>query len=178
MSDTITRILHWGFGCLLLVILSIGFYMTRTDFSAFLYQTHKSLGVIFSFLMGIRLYWQIRHPWKLTVLENKTERKVRGVTHWLLMFLFFVMPVLGLMCSGFSGFGVFLFDIELIPENFNLEGAVVPFNTTLYEAGKFLHKLLAKVFIVLIFLHVMAVLKHHFINKGTALMKMLGRKSR
>lgn len=173
MKNNITRILHWGFACLLLVILGIGFYMTRTDFSPFLYQMHKSLGVIFCLLMGIRLYWQIRHPWKLAFLENKFERVIRNVTHWSLMILFFVMPLLGLMCSGFSGFGIHFINIEIIPENMNLEGAIVPFNSDLYEVSKFLHKLLAKLFIALIFLHIVAVLKHHFINKDSTLIKML-----
>ncbi|WP_420321371.1 cytochrome b [Flagellimonas sp.] len=173
MKDNITRILHWGFACLLLVILGIGFYMTRTEFSPFLYQMHKSLGVIFSLLIGIRLYWQIKHPWKLATLKNKYERTIRNVIHCGLMILFFVMPILGLMCSGFSGFGISLFNLEIVPENFNVDGTVEPINEVLYKTAKFFHKLLAKVFAVLIFMHVAAVLKHHFINKDGTLTKML-----
>ena len=173
-KDNITRILHWGFACFVLVILGIGFYMTNTEYSPYLYQMHKSLGVIFSLLIGIRLYWRIRHPWKSSAVENKYERIVRGVAHWLLMLLFFVMPILGLMCSGFSGFGVYLFNMEIIPQNINLEGDVEPFNINFYEMGKLLHKLLAKIFAALIFLHIIAVLKHHFIDKDITLKRMLG----
>lgn len=172
-KDNITRILHWGFACFILILLCIGFYMTNTEYSPFLYQMHKSLGVIFSMLIGIRFYWRIRHPWKSSALQNKKEKQARNIIHILLMLLFFVMPILGLMCSGYSGFGVYLFDIEFIPQNINLAGQVEPFNIDLYESGKFLHKLLAKIFAALILLHIAAVLKHHFINKENTLTNML-----
>lgn len=178
MKDNITRILHWGFACFIIVILGIGFYMTNTEYSPYLYQMHKSLGVFFSLLIGVRIYWRIRHPWKSTTLENKYERKVRSVTYRLFMLLFFFMPILGLMCSAFSGFGVHLFDIEIIPQNLNLEGKVKPFNSNFYEVSKFLHKLLAKIFAALILLHISGILKHHFINKNNTLIRMLNNKKK
>ncbi len=172
-ENNITRFLHWGFAGFVFVILGIGFYMTNTEYSPYLYQMHKSFGVIFSLLIGVRFYWRIQHPWKSSAVESKYEGQIRDITHRLFMYLFFVMPILGLICSGFSGFGVCLFNLEIVPQNINFEGKVEPFNTDVYEMGKFLHKLLAKIFVTLIFLHIAAVLKHHFIDKDNTLISML-----
>jgi len=83
------------------------------------------------------------------------------------------MPITGLLNSGFSGFSVHFFDLILIPENTDAAGNNEPFNITIYETAKLVHKLLAYFFTLLIFLHIVAALKHHFVNKDNTLRNML-----
>lgn len=150
--------------------------MKSIEFSLVLFQWHKSLGVIFSALIGIRIYWSIRHPWKSSFVGNKFEVFARSNTHTLLLVLLIAMPVTGLLSSAYSGFSVHLFDLIIVPENINAVGEVEPFNTAIYKAAKISHKVLAYTFATLIFLHILAVLKHHFIDKDRTLLKMLNGK--
>ena len=172
-KDNITRILHWFFACFVLVMLGIGIYMTKTEFYLPTYQWHKSLGVIFFLLIWIRLYWSIKHPWQSSFVGNKNSRLARAVTHWLLLFMLIAMPVTGLLNSGFSGRSVHLFDLIIIPENFNSAGEAEPFNAYIYETFKLIHRWLAYIFLALIIVHIGVVLKHHFIDKDDVLKNML-----
>lgn len=175
-EDKISRILHWGFACFVIMMLGIGIYMKNTEYSLVLFQWHKSLGVIFSALIGIRIYWSIRHPWKSPFVGNKYETLARSSAHTLLLVSLIAMPVTGLLSSGYSGYSVHLFDLIIIPENINQAGEVEPFNATFYKIAKISHKVLAYSFTALILLHIAAVLKHHFINKDRTLLKMLNGK--
>lgn len=172
-KDNITRILHWFFACFVLVMFGIGIYMTKTEFSLPVYNWHKSLGVIFFLLIGIRVYWSIKHPWKSSFVGNKKEKFARGVSHWSLLFMLIAMPVLGLLSSGYSGWSVHIFDLVIIPENFNSAGEVEPFNAYIYETSKLLHRWLAYIFLAIIILHIGVVLKHHLIDKDDVLKNML-----
>ena len=161
-KDNITRTLHWFFACFVFVMLGIGIYMTKTEFSLPIYQWHKSLGVIFFLLIGIRLYRSIKHPWQSSFVGNKNEKLARSITHGLLLILLIAMPVTGLLNSGFSGWSVHLFDLIIIPVNINSAGEVEPFNASVYEAFKLIHRWLAYVFLTLIILHIGEVLKTSF----------------
>ena len=172
-KGNITRTLHWFFACFVFVMLGIGIYMTKTEFYLPVYQWHKSLGVIFFLLIWIRLYRSIKHPWQSSFVGNKNEKLARGISHGLLLFMLIAMPVTGLLNSGFSGWSVHLFDLIIIPENFNSAGEVEPFNATIYETFKLLHRWLAYIFLAFIILHIVVVLKHHFIDKDDVLKHML-----
>ena len=169
-KDKVTRFLHWGFAYFVLTMLALGFTMTNTEFSPNLYYLHKSLGVIFSVLIGFRLYWRITQPWQSSTAHKKNS--LVHYTHTILVILLCMMPITGLLNSGFSGFSVHLFDFVIVPENINAAGNNEPFNATIYETAKLVHKLLAYFFTMLIFLHIIAALKHHFIEKDNTLRKM------
>ena len=83
------------------------------------------------------------------------------------------MPVTGLLSSAYSSWSVHFFDFTIVPKNINSLGKVEPFNVDIYETVKFLHRIFAYSFTILISLHVFAVLKHHFINKDQTLLEML-----
>lgn len=169
---TITRILHWGFAAFVLVMLGLGIYMKNTEFSLTVYEWHKSLGVIFSMLIGIRLYWRIKNPWQSSAVGQKYEGLVFGM-HTLLLSLLIMVPLMGMINSAFSGYSLHLFDYIIVPKNFDAAGNIVAFNESIYKTAVYIHKLLAYTLTGLILLHVSAALKHHFINKDMTLTKML-----
>lgn len=150
--------------------------MTHTEYNSDLFTWHKSLGVIFSLTIGMRIYWATRFPWKSSTKLNKYEGFARTNIHRSLIILFILMPVTGLLSSAYSGWSVHFFELTIVPKNINSLGKVEPFNAKVYETVKFLHKILAYCFTTLISLHVIAVLKHHFINKDRTLLEMLKRK--
>ena len=168
----VTRIIHWSFACFLVTMLSIGFYMKNTAYSPDLYQIHKSLGVLFCLLVLGRLYWRIKHPWQSSSQGANKARLVKGV-HLALIALMLLMPITGFMLSALSGFGIHLFGTFIVPEYFDAAGKITPINDTIYQASKTLHNIFAYTFSILITGHILAALKHHFVNKDNTLKLML-----
>jgi cytochrome b561 len=171
-KETVTRGIHWGFACFIFIMLGIGFYMTNSEYSLETYEVHKSLGVIFFILMGIRLYWRVRHPWQSLATQGKYGILVH-YSHVFLLGLLCAMPITGLLSSGFSGWGIYLFDWELLPQHFDADGIVAPVHGGAYKAAKFLHMVFAYSFTGLILIHISAVLKHHFFDRDDTLIRML-----
>jgi len=89
--NTITRIIHWGFSLLLISMLCLGFYMKNTQYSPNLYQIHKSLGVLFCFLVIARLIWRLKHPWQSSSQGSNNAKLVKYM-HLTLLILMGLMP--------------------------------------------------------------------------------------
>ncbi len=175
MSDDkqhVTRLIHWGMALLILSLIVLGFYMaTMQDHGV--YPLHKSLGVIAFVAIFIRVCWRIKHPWESAMKGDKTEKLVH-YAHLVILLLLVLMPISGLMLSGFGGYGVALFGMELIPSNFNEAGQAIAFNRTLSDLGYGAHPIIAYVLSALLAAHILAALKHHFIDKDITLKRMLG----
>lgn len=166
-----TRTLHWIMALLLITIITIGFYMTYAkDFE--IYSFHKSLGVTALIFLVARLYWRFKQPWQSVSVGTK-HQKIVHVTHVSLLTLTAMMLFTGIVYSGFSGYGVALFGLEIIPTNF-VNGTAVPFHGKVTEFGKAAHGIVAYIFSAIIVLHLAAALKHHFIDKDNTLKRMLG----
>lgn len=171
-SDRIARATHWVFALFVINMLCIGFYMTNTPYDLSIYQWHKSLGVIFLGLVWIRLYLSIKHPWQSSTAGTGKATVVK-TAHIILLALMVTMPITGILSSGFSGFSVHLFDLIIIPENRDAAGNIVPFNATAYQTAKWLHRIIAYALAALVCLHILAALKHHFVNRDNTLRRML-----
>jgi len=159
----------------LIVMLSIGFYMKNTSYNPELYQLHKSFGVLICLLIIGRLFWRSKHIWQSSALGTSKAPLVRFF-HLALISLMVLMPVTGLMVSAFSGFGIHLFGTFIVPEYFDIEGKITPFNPFIYQASKVLHNFFAYTFSLLITSHILMALKHHYIDKDDTLTRMLSNK--
>jgi len=84
-----------------------------------------------------------------------------------------IMPLTGFMSSGFSGFSVHNFDFVIIPENQTASGDIISYNDAAYQTAKVLHRAIGYILTALISVHILAALKHHFIDKDTTLSRML-----
>jgi cytochrome b561 len=146
--------------------------MKNNTYNPDLYQLHKSLGVLFYVLIAGRLVWRLKHPWQSSALGTSKEALVRYV-HLALISLMILMPTTGFLVSSFSGFGIHLFGFFIVPEYFDAQGQISPPNDLIYNASKVLHNVFACSFVVIITLHVLAALKHHFIDKDDTLKRML-----
>ena len=176
-EDNVSRAVHWSFACLLISMLNLGFYMKNTAYNADLYQLHKSIGVVFILLIVFRLYWRFKQPWRSSVTGSKRQSLVHAL-HLVLILLMVLMPVTGFMVSAFSGFGIHLFGVFIVPENFDAIEKIVPFNDAVYRGAKVLHNIFAYTFSLLIGGDVLAALKHHFVDKDNSLNRMLSEKQK
>ena len=172
-NHTTTRRIHWLMAGLILFLLSLGFYMKNTESYQF-YALHKSFGVLAFIAIWVRLYWRSKQPWQSFSKDQPYEKWVTAV-HWCLLALLLLMPLSGLMLSGFGGYGVSLFGIPLIAENRNIAGEAQAYSQVLSDIGYASHEVIGYLFAGLIGLHILAALKHHFIDKDATLLRMLGK---
>ena len=160
---------------MLIAIIAVGLTMTFTENHS-LYPLHKSFGLLAFLFILFRLYWRKKSPWPSISQKTEQEKLVRFVHSTLLIFMI-LMPVSGMFYSGFLGYGVSLFGLEIVPRNLNSESQVIPYQATLGNSAKLLHGLLGYAFSILIILHISAALKHHFIDKDETLKRMIAQKT-
>ena len=172
-----TIFLHWLIALFMISLLATGLYMEETKSYA-LYPLHKSFGVLLILFVLWRIYWRIKNGWPQPIrLYQPIEQLLSRVVHWLLIIGTILMPISGMMMSGFGGHGIPLFGLELIAPNPdpNNPKEVIALNETLASVGHVLHGLGGKLIIAAVLLHIAGALKHHIIDKDNTLKRMLGR---
>jgi cytochrome b561 len=128
---------------------------------------HFTLGVIILIVAIIRLAWRVTHkePAPLDGVPPWQVQSARAV-HWLLYLLLFVIPILGWINASWRGMPIVMF------------GATLPHlvDTRAPNWGWTgdLHSLLANyAMLVLVGLHTLAGLYHHFVRRDRVLQRML-----
>lgn len=165
--------LHWLMAIAILAMFGVGLWMSSLGYLHEWYKTapqlHKSTGMILMGLLLLRLLWRLGNPPPPPAPSHKPwEIKAAALTHRLLYLLMFATMVAGYLISTADGRAIAVFNwfevpalISDLPEQEDVAG----------EA----HELLAWCLIALAALHVLAGLKHHFIDRDNTLKKMLGR---
>jgi cytochrome b561 len=183
-------LLHWTIGLGILLMIYVGWWMSENVdnptvamqvFKA--YQFHKSLGLTLLLLTLLRLVWRIGHrPPALPAAMAPWERATARLTHVLLYGLMLALPLTGWLyvSAGWNAargvpfpvptmwFG--LFEWPHVPGIAMLETeARAAFAGTAIEV----HEWLAWGALALVLLHVVAALKHHWIDRDDVMAQML-----
>ncbi|MCB1615146.1 MAG: cytochrome b [Pseudomonadales bacterium] len=173
-----TRLLHWLIAITILVLIPMGISMEEYKVW-FLYPIHKSIGMLILFPVLIRVVWRVMNGWPASVASTNVrwQQKLARWVHWILIVSTVLMPVSGMMMSGFGGYGLAIFGFELVGANPDpaQPGEMLAYNETLSSFAYQLHGALGTVLIVVISLHIAAALKHHFIDGDNVLKRMMGR---
>ncbi|MBB5213053.1 cytochrome b [Microbulbifer hydrolyticus] len=163
------RLLHWVMAVLVITLVSLGYYMTT--YQQFpLYHIHKSLAVLVVPLLMVRVLLRIRIPWRSAVAN--TPRWVSAY-HWLLLAVLLAMLVSGVAYSGFGGYGIAFFGLELVPANTDAQQQYIAYSAPLSALGQQVHVNAGYALMALVSLHIVAALKHHFIDRDNTLLHML-----
>ncbi|MEO1281294.1 MAG: cytochrome b [Pseudomonadota bacterium] len=179
--STVAMVLHWLIALSIIGLIAAGTWMVdaikvpETQGQAFVvYQFHKSLGLTVLVLSVARLAWRfVKPPPPLPSSMSGWERFAAHVSHSAFYVLMIGMPLLGWAMVSASPLGlptiVFgFFEWPHIPYLANLTDKK-PVEDALkqaHEAGGF-------ILAVLLVLHVVAALKHHFVNKDNVLARMV-----
>jgi cytochrome b561/polyisoprenoid-binding protein YceI len=160
---------HWTIAILIITLLTIGLIMVDMDKGPgqfALFRWHKSLGITVLTLAALRVLWRFSniHPLKLPS-HAAWEKFLAGVTHFLLYFCMFAMPLSGWLMSSAQGVSVSAWGLALP----NLIGV----NRPLGHLLTIFHIYTAYGLIGLICLHVAGALKHHVIDRDETLRRML-----
>lgn len=166
-------VLHWSMAALLILLVAMGLYMAALPDAGFetrkitLILYHKELGVL-AFAFGIvRLLWRLGN--RLPALVDNLpdwQKIVARYVHLSFYGLMFALPISGWIMSSSAGITVSVFDWLDLPD-------LVSRDDELFELFVEVHKWLAYALIGLMFLHIGAALRHHFVFKDETLTKML-----
>jgi len=162
-------VIHWVMALLILIAWSIAIVVGDMPLSPLRivgFSWHKWLGITVLFLVIIRLLWRATHPApKLDLKMPIWQEKVMTLTHVALYLLMFAIPLVGWLMSSAKGYTVNYFGLFDLPD-------LVGKDKALGHQLKEVHELLANVLVALVGLHVLAALKHQFIDKDGLLGRM------
>ena len=170
MYNLSMRWMHWVVGLLMIVLLVVGFWMANfiADDAAYkweVYGLHKAFGVIAGGLVFLRLLNRLRSAIPSAPKEiNALERMLGHLGHWALYGAMVVMPVSGFIMSQAGGHPVKLFGWQL--------PTVFEKNEELGGLAHELHEYVAIIFAVMLVGHVLAVVKHRYVDGVSLLPRM------
>ncbi len=128
---------------------------------------HKELGMLVLVLAVMRLLWRVFNtPPALPAGMPGLARSIAQLTHWLLYALIILIPVSGWLMSSFAKIPVDFFGWFHFPD-------LVDPNKAMVKTSKTVHEALGTALLVVVILHLLAALKHHFKDKDDVLLRML-----
>jgi len=164
--------LHWMLAIALIAMFFVGDWMVGLDYYDPWYKTapdiHRAVGMIIGALMIFRLLWNIlqQKPEHLNPAEVR-QNQLATAAHYSLYLLVFVMVVSGYLISTAKGQGIDMFGLFEVP-------ALLSDSADRGELAGDIHEWLGLGFILLVALHAIAALIHHFKYKDRTLKRMLG----
>lgn len=163
-----SKIIHWVTALLILGLLFIGFYMSSLAFSEdklSLYGWHKSFGLLVLMLAGVRVVWHVvkRKPKPLST-HKKWEHTIARLAHIFLYLALFIMPLSGWVMSSAGDFTVKFFGLN-VPD-------LTQKNEALFNTSREIHEILAYTLLLIVGLHMVGALKHHFIDQDVTLRRI------
>lgn len=163
----VAKLLHWLIAIFIITLLCVGLYMADLPVGLQklkLYRLHKEFGLLVLGLAIVRICWRIINTTPLLELPW-WEACAARLVHWAFYGFMFAMPLSGWLMSSASGISVSFFGLFVMP---NLVGP----DDNLRIFFRSCHHWLAYALIATIVLHVLAALKHHFIDNDTILRRM------
>ena len=169
----VSQALHWAIALLVVVMAAIGLSLDALPRSPdwfWVYDLHKSLGLLVLALVVLRLAWRLYAgaPPPVPGLP-RLQRLAAGATHWLLYLLVLAMPLSGWLYDSASGlrplrwFGQFAVPKLVAPDE-DLAG-------DLHD----LHEDLFVILLAVVLAHVAAAAWHHVFRGDATLARMLPR---
>jgi len=163
-------VLHWLIAILIVAAFSLGIVMTDMKISPTklqYYSYHKWLGVTVLALVAVRLLARLlsQVPGYPEHMSN-WQKKAANYTHILLYILMFAVPLSGYFYTSAAGYPVVYLGLFELP-------TLIAANPELKNSLKELHELLTNVMLGVVTLHLLAALKHQFIDKDQLLRRML-----
>jgi cytochrome b561 len=164
------KFLHWLIASAIFGLFFIGFTMADMELSPEklqYYSWHKWAGVTVFILTIARLTWRLFNPAPpLPEQMNKHLKLLAHLGHIALYFLCIIVPLSGWLMSSAKGVQTVWFGVWPIPD-------LISRDRVLGNQLQELHEVLNWALLALICTHVLAALKHHFIDKDQILKRML-----
>lgn len=159
--------LHWIMAAFIFYVLFTGLFkgaLPKGDLKSFLMDWHVWLGLTVFWLVFVRLGWRLTHPAPALPEGNALQNKAAHAAHVVLYFFMAAIPALGYLMINAKGRQVNYFG-TLLPE-------LLTKNVELGQTLKAFHEYFAYGLGLVLLLHILAALKHHFIDKDGLMDRM------
>ncbi|CAN5194204.1 cytochrome b [soil metagenome] len=163
--------LHWLMALLIILTFAMGLSMVAipglTPDKLKYYSWHKWLGVTILTLACIRLLWRLFHPAPPypTSMPGWQKQAANGL-HSLLYILIFAVPISGYFYTLSAGVPVVYLGVIPLP-------VLIAPNPELKPILKLVHYCLNVTLLLAVSMHILAALKHQFIDRDGVLKRML-----
>lgn len=167
----LAKLFHWLVAVVVFGLFGLGFWMVDLGYydswNKLAPYYHKSVGLLLMAVMLLRVLWRYvnKRPAPSMALTVKEARISHGV-HIVLYVMIFLMFTTGYLISTADGRGIDVFNWFSVPSMGSL------FENQEDIAGN-IHEWLSYSLVGLAVIHLLAALKHHFINKDDVLKRML-----
>lgn len=162
---------HWTIALAVIGLVGLGAWMVGLAYYHPWYHDslalHKAIGIVVIALALAKFGWRFaeRKP-GFEPEVRPYERAGATAMHWLLSALIILLPVTGYLISTSEGAGVDIFGLFELPALFEISEPV-------RDLAIAIHFYLAYGGIALVAIHAGAALKHHLVDKGSTLARML-----
>jgi cytochrome b561 len=166
---SVARALHWSIAALIGIQLCLGWIggeMARSPAKVNLMTAHKSLGLTVLALVVLRILWR----WA-NVAPQPPERSPRWeilaakASHLVLYLLLVAVPLSGWVAASTSAIPWKFWWLAPLPN-------LLEPQPDLHEVAGEVHEALVTTFLVVLGVHVVAALRHHFLQRDRVLMRM------
>lgn len=176
------RVLHWAMALMIILMLVVGTYMANFEKDLIarleMVQTHKSVGFTVFVLALIRVIWRLanRNTPALPATMPGWQKAASHGSHLALYVLLFALPLTGwLMASASPLNDEGAYPLRIPNMVFGLFELPDPFPKGSESLTNTLHTLhwgLAMAMVLILLVHLLAALKHHFVDRDTVLTRM------
>jgi cytochrome b561 len=161
------KVLHWLMALPIIVLLLLGEHTMGNHGARFLPTLHASAGFVLLVMLGARLYFRWKYPPPPLLSRKPLEALAAKLAHAALYAAMLLIPLTGWIAYtehvrrslGMRPASLFGLQIPLLPD--------------LGINWHFIHKWGGKAVLLLIALHVLAALKHHYFDRDDTLKRML-----
>jgi cytochrome b561 len=164
----VTRAFHWLMALAIVAMFALGLWMEDLDYSHPWYNDapdiHRSVGIILLLLLILRFAWRIANERPSEKCLSPMEVKISRIVHWGFYPLLFALIVSGYLISTAKGDPVSVFGWFSVPALLSGAGQE--------DIAGEVHEILAFAVIVIAAVHMIASLKHHFVDKSRILIRM------
>ncbi|MDO8208323.1 MAG: cytochrome b [Gallionella sp.] len=171
---TTAIVLHWLMALLIVVVFPLGLYMHDLKLSPLklqLYSYHKWIGITLLLLAVLRVLWRSTHtPPPLPVTMARWQKRAGSAVHLLLYVLLLLVPLSGWLMSSAKGVQTVWFGLLPLPDLVGRDKALGNLLGSVHESLNYL-------LLLLVLVHILAALKHRYVDRDEVMNCMLPGKS-
>ncbi len=165
------KFLHWFMAMVVVLLFCLGLWMSDLDYYHEWYRKaptlHVSVGLMFLFALLVRVMIRLVKGVPAPIENQRSiEKKLAKVVHGLLYVLMFLMATSGYLLASLEEVGVTFFNWFYLP-------SIPTGGAGIEDAVEEIHEICAFTLIGLAVVHMLAGLKHHFIDRDGTLKRMI-----
>ncbi len=164
---SLAKFFHWLVFLLVAVLVLVGFLWEETGAIKYtVINTHKLAGLLTLMVIILRILWTLGNPKPQLPNAKRWEKIVEHTVHGLIYVSLLGMPLSGWTMATAAGRPPHLWG-----HIFSMPGVAT--DMALANKANEVHGVLAWILIGLVSIHILAALKHHFIDRDNILKRML-----